>query len=131
MPRRTGRDGGVDLRNQADNLLFQTDKQLKEFGDKVQGDGAAKVENAAEKLREALKSNSSEQIRAAVETLNAAWNEASTQMYESGDGGGSRSWGRSRGGPRAGLRWRPAGPIRTGRRRRARRQESRGRRRMR
>jgi molecular chaperone DnaK len=41
------------------------------------------VENAAEKLREALKSNSSEQIRAAVESLNAAWNEASTKMYES------------------------------------------------
>jgi molecular chaperone DnaK len=79
----------VDQRNQADNLLFQTDKQLKEFGDKVQGEARAKVENAAEKLREALKSNSSEQIRAAIESLNAAWNEASTKMYESATAAGA------------------------------------------
>ena len=79
----------VDLRNQADNLLFQTDKQLKEFGEKLQGDARAKVENAAEKLREAMKSNSAEQIRAAVESLNTAWNEASTKMYESATSAGA------------------------------------------
>jgi len=72
----------VDMRNQADNLVFQTEKQLKEFGDKVTPEARSKVESANEKLREAIKSNNAATIKSAMETLNAAWNEASTQMYQ-------------------------------------------------
>jgi molecular chaperone DnaK len=72
----------IDLKNQADNLVFQTEKQLKEFGAKVSADARAKVEGANEKLREALKSNNIAAIKSSMETLNAAWNEASTQMYQ-------------------------------------------------
>jgi len=72
----------IDLKNQADNLVFQTEKQMKEFGDKISADARAKVEGANEKLRDAIKSNNVALIKTAMETLNNAWNEASTQMYQ-------------------------------------------------
>jgi len=72
----------IDVKNQADNLVFQTEKQLKEFGEKVSAAERAKVESANEKLREALKANNIGSIKSAMEALNAAWNEASTQMYK-------------------------------------------------
>ncbi len=46
----------IDLRNQADNLVFQTEKQLKEFGEKISAEARGKVESANEKLKEAIKS---------------------------------------------------------------------------
>jgi molecular chaperone DnaK len=72
----------IDIKNQADNLVFQTEKQLKEFGDKVSGDAKSKVENANEKLKEAIKTGNVATIKSAIEVLNNAWNEASTQMYQ-------------------------------------------------
>ena len=72
----------IDIKNQADNLVFQTEKQLKEFGDKVSGDAKSKVENANDKLKEAIKAGNAATIKNAIEVLNNAWNEASTQMYQ-------------------------------------------------
>jgi molecular chaperone DnaK len=86
----------VDTKNQADNLVFQTRKQLKELGDKMSADVKSKVEAAANSLEEAIKSNSMAEIKAKMEALNNAWNEASTKMYES-----ARAQ-QPRGGPEAG-----------------------------
>jgi len=72
----------VDLRNQADHLSFQTEKQLKEFGDKISPELRAKIEGEKEKVQEALKSGNSSSIKSAMEALNAVWNEASSQMYQ-------------------------------------------------
>lgn len=72
----------VDVKNQADNLAFQTEKQLKEFGDKVDAASKAKVEDANEKLKEAIKGGNPEAIKSAMETLNTSWNEVSTKMYQ-------------------------------------------------
>ena len=72
----------IDLKNQADNLVFQTEKQLKEFGDKVNTDVKNKIESAANNLKEAIKSNNTASIKSAIDALNAAWNEASSQMYQ-------------------------------------------------
>jgi len=77
----------IDLKNQADSLTFQTEKQLKEFGDKISGDLKTKIESANEKVKEAVKSNNVASIKAAMETLNGAWNEASTQMYQQSTAG--------------------------------------------
>jgi molecular chaperone DnaK len=71
----------IDLHNQADTLSFQTEKQLKEFGDKISAEARGKVESANEKLKEAIKTNNSASIKSAMEALNTAWNEASSQMY--------------------------------------------------
>ncbi|MCK5573471.1 MAG: Hsp70 family protein, partial [Bacteroidetes bacterium] len=72
----------IDLNNQADHLVFQTEKQLKEFGDKLKPDVKGKVETAKESLKEAMKSKNSSTISSAIEALNSAWSEASSQMYE-------------------------------------------------
>ncbi len=73
----------IETKNQADNLVFQTRKQLKDLGDKMDTDTKSKVESAANALEEAIKGNNSVEIKAKTEALNNAWNEASTKMYES------------------------------------------------
>ncbi|RCK74450.1 MAG: Chaperone protein DnaK [Ignavibacteriae bacterium] len=73
----------VDTKNQADNLVFQTRKQLKDLGDKIPSDLKAKVESAADALDTAVKGGNINEIKRKMEELNNAWNEASTRMYES------------------------------------------------
>jgi len=72
----------VELRNQADQIVFQTEKQLKEFGEKISADLKTKIETGREKVQEALKSGNPSSIKSALDELNAAWNEASSQMYQ-------------------------------------------------
>ncbi len=74
----------IETKNQADNLVFQTRKQLKDLSDKMDEATKSKVESAANALEEAIKNNNSlADIKAKMETLTNAWNEASTKMYES------------------------------------------------
>jgi molecular chaperone DnaK len=73
----------IEVKNQADNLVFQTRKQLKDLADKMSADTKTKVESAANALEEAIKTNNAVEIKAKMETLNTAWNEASSKMYES------------------------------------------------
>ena len=80
----------IDIKNQADNLVFQTEKQLKEFGDKVSGDARSKIESAKEQLKDAIKSNNVNSMKTAIDSLNAAWNEASTQMYQQATAAGAQ-----------------------------------------
>jgi molecular chaperone DnaK len=72
----------VDKVNQADSLIFQTEKQLKEFGDKLPADKKAPIESALNKLREAHKSQDVAAIDAAVTEMNNAWTAASEEMYK-------------------------------------------------
>jgi molecular chaperone DnaK len=71
----------VDIRNQADNLVFQTEKQLKEFGEKIQPDMKSRIEAAANKVKEVQKGSDINEIKTAIDELNKVWNEASSQMY--------------------------------------------------
>jgi molecular chaperone DnaK len=91
----------IDVRNQADNLTFQTEKQLKEFGDKISGDVKGKIESANNALKEAIKGNNAPAIKTAMEALNAAWNEASSQMYQQATAGAGQPGGAQQG-PQAG-----------------------------
>jgi len=72
----------VDTRNQADTLVFQTKKQIAEFGDKIPPDMKAKLDNAVQKLEEVQKTGALADIKAAMESLNKTWQEVSTQMYQ-------------------------------------------------
>jgi len=72
----------VEKLNQADSLIFQTDKQLKEFGDKVPADKKAPIEAALEKLKEAHKNQNIEAIDTAMAELNTAWTAASEEIYK-------------------------------------------------
>src|SRR6202000_3196556 len=72
----------VDKVNQADSLIFQTEKQLKEFGDKLPADKKAPIEGALGKLKDAHKSQDVAAIDAAVAEMNNAWTAASEEMYK-------------------------------------------------
>src|SRR5215208_5785920 len=72
----------VEKLNQADSLIFQTEKQLKEYGDKIPADKKAPIELALNKLKEAHKSQDLAQIDPAVAELNNAWTAASEELYK-------------------------------------------------
>ncbi|WP_121357084.1 molecular chaperone DnaK [Flavisolibacter nicotianae] len=78
----------VEKINQADSLIFQTEKQLKEYGEKIPADKKAPIENALNKLREAHKSQDIAQIDAAVTEMNNAWTAASEELYKATQGAG-------------------------------------------
>jgi molecular chaperone DnaK len=77
----------VEKLNQADSLVFQTEKQLKEYGDKIPAEKKSAIEQAAEKLKEAHKAQDLAGIDAHMATLNAAWTAASEDMYKATQGG--------------------------------------------
>lgn len=72
----------IDKINAADALIFQTEKQLKEFGDKIPTDKKSDIENGLEELRTAHKTQDIATIDAAMEKLNAVWQKASEDMYK-------------------------------------------------
>jgi len=75
----------ADKINGADALIFSTEKQLKEFGDKLSADKKAPIEAGLEKLKAAHLSRNFADIDAAQEELQAAWNVASEEMYKAGE----------------------------------------------
>ena len=72
----------VEKINQADSMIFQTEKQLKEFGDKLSADKKAPIEASLTKLKDAHKAQDVTQIDAAMAEINAAWTAASEEMYK-------------------------------------------------
>ena len=79
----------VDKMNQADSLIFQTEKQLKEYGEKISADKKAPIETALEKLKEAHKTQDVNKVDSAVTELNTAWTAASEEMYKATQGAGA------------------------------------------
>ncbi len=77
----------VDKMNAADSLIFQTEKQLKEYGEKIPDAKKADIEAAKEELSEAHKMADLDKIDAAMEKMNAAWQAASQDMYAQGQDG--------------------------------------------
>jgi molecular chaperone DnaK len=73
---------GVDLRNQADSLVFQTKKQMEEMKDKLSSDSKSKLESEIKKVEEALSANNLDQIKSATDSLNKVWNEIASQLYQ-------------------------------------------------
>ncbi|HLV61922.1 molecular chaperone DnaK, partial [Galbibacter sp.] len=72
----------VDKLNEADSMVFQTEKQLKEFGDKLSADKKKPIEDALEELKKAHASQDVEQIQPALDKINEAWKAASEEMYK-------------------------------------------------
>ena len=83
----------IDKLNAADGLVFQTEKQLKEFGDKIPAEKKAVIEAAAAKLKEAHKLQNIEQIDEASKELNDAWTAASQDMYNASNAGATEADG--------------------------------------
>ncbi len=72
----------VDKINEADAMIFQTEKQLKEFGDKLSDDKKKPIEDALEELKKAHATQEVETIQPALDKINEAWKTASEEMYK-------------------------------------------------
>ncbi|SFF59684.1 MULTISPECIES: molecular chaperone DnaK [Salegentibacter] len=98
----------VDKLNEADAMIFQTEKQLKEFGDKISEDKKKPVEEALEELKKAYETKELDQITPALDKLNEAWKTASEEMYKAqaeaqgGQGGPQQGATGAEGGQQAG-----------------------------
>ena len=92
----------VDKLNQADSMIFQTENQLNEIGDKIPAEHKPAIEQALQQLKDAHKSGDVTAIDNAINALNAAWQTASQQMYQ---GAGAQA------GPQPGADQQQQGPF--------------------
>jgi len=76
----------IDKLNQADSMIFQTENQLNEIGDKIPADKKPAIEQALQQLKDAHKAGDVNAIDTAIASLNAAWQAASAQMYQGAQG---------------------------------------------
>ncbi len=99
----------VDKLNQADSMIFQTENQLKEIGDKIPAEHKPAIENALQQLKDAHKAGDIAAIDTAMNALNQAWQTASQQMYQGAQGaqpgadqfnGGQQAGGQQQGAPK-------------------------------
>jgi len=78
----------VDTRNHADQAVFTTEKNLKEYGDKIDADAKAKIEAAISRVKDALKHDDTSAIKSASDDLNTAWHAAAQSMYQKAQSSG-------------------------------------------
>jgi len=72
----------IETRNQADAAVFQSEKQLKEYGDKLSSDTKTKVVTATDRVKEALKNENIDEMKSSTDALNQTWQTASAEMYQ-------------------------------------------------
>lgn len=89
----------IDTINKADSMIFQTEKQLKEFGDKLPADKKQPIEQALEKLKEAHKTQDVTAINTAIDELNTVFQAASQEMYNAQQQAGDQPGGSPGGQP--------------------------------
>jgi len=80
----------IEKLNQADSMIFQTEKQLKEYGDKLSDGNKTAIQGALEKLKEAHKGQDLAAVEAALTAMNAAWQAASQEMYAASSAAGAQ-----------------------------------------
>ena len=84
----------VEVHNRADSLIYETEKNLSEFGDQVDPTIKGNVQNAVEELKKALESQNTEDIKAKTESLMQVWHQASEELYkQTAEAGGDPSAG--------------------------------------
>ena len=92
----------VDKLNQADSMIFQTENQLNELGDKIPAQHKPAIEQALQQLKDAHKAGDVAAIDSAIAALNAAWQTASQQMYQQSGAAGQPGGDQFNGGQQAG-----------------------------
>ena len=103
------RSEAIEIKNNADTLAYQSEKQLKELGDKIPGDKRKPVEDAIAAVREAINKNDTDAIKRAYDDLQNKFQDISAELYkqasaQAGQGGGQPGSGP---GPQAGGRPEP------------------------
>jgi len=72
----------IDTRNQADQIVYQTEKNIKEMADKIDSDSKNRLEAGVGRLKEAMKTDNLSEMKSAMDALNQIWNEVSSKMYQ-------------------------------------------------
>src|SRR6185295_17905917 len=72
----------IEAKNRGEQLVYETEKNLREMGDKIDSESKARLDGAVEKLKAAVQAENTEEIRAASEALQQLWNEISTKLYQ-------------------------------------------------
>ncbi|MBK9333369.1 MAG: molecular chaperone DnaK [Ignavibacteria bacterium] len=85
----------IEMKNQADAMVFQGEKQLKEFEEKLNPETRSKIQMALDRLKDAVKSDNLSTLTAAIEEYNNVWNEASSQMYSETTGADGKQTGQT------------------------------------
>ena len=73
---------GINIRNNADQLVYQTEKNIKEMESKLDEDSKAKLEAGRDRLKKALEGSDIDELKSASDDLNTIWNEVSAAMYD-------------------------------------------------
>ncbi|MGN0554193.1 MAG: Hsp70 family protein, partial [Oscillospiraceae bacterium] len=92
------RKEAVDAKNNGENLVFQCEKALTEFGDKVTADDKAAVQPKIDALKEALKSDNTDDIKAKTDELQKAFSEVATKVYQAAGAAAQAAQGAAEGG---------------------------------
>jgi molecular chaperone DnaK len=79
----------IEVKNRGDALAYETEKNLKELGDKVDAESRTRVESALDALKKAVERNDIAEIRSASEALTQVWNEVSSKLYAEASKGGA------------------------------------------
>lgn len=83
----------VEAKNQADNLIFQTRKQINEMGDKMTADQKSRLEAEIKKVEDAMATNNTDSIKSATDGLTKVWNEIASQLYQQAGAQGQQAPG--------------------------------------
>jgi len=106
----------IELRNEADNAVYRSEKMLKESADKISGADKEKIESAVKEVKEALKGSDAGALRSASEKLNETWQAVSAELYKAAGekahaGQGAGTQGQPGAGPQPGESKKDDGPI--------------------
>lgn len=77
----------INVKNQADSLVFQTKKQIEDLKDKMSADTKSKLEAEIKKVGDAIASNNTDQIKSATESLNKVWSSVASELYSEANAG--------------------------------------------
>ena len=72
----------IDLHNQAEQLVYQTEKNIKEFDDKLNDDDKKKLSDAVEQVKKVNSGSSKSDIQSSIDSLNSTWSELATKLYD-------------------------------------------------
>jgi molecular chaperone DnaK len=103
----------VDAKNEADSMVYQTEKNLKEYKDRLDPDGARRLEQGIEDIKSALRTENTQEIKSATERLSSVWQDVAQRMYQSASAQEGQAGPSGTGGPGASERSEagPSGPA--------------------
>ncbi len=78
---------GIEVKNRGEQLVYETEKNIREMGDKIDSESKARLDSAVEKLKGAVQRNDTNEIRSASEALSQVWNDVSSKLYQQASAG--------------------------------------------